>query len=358
MHTPALSTRRLILTSFASAVVWYSSGRSSSTVTGFQSILGTTTRIAFKPTALKMAPSDGSGSKSLYLFDFDGVVCDSCDECTVSALRTCQRLGVFRHDDDNERKLSDLAYPPAWLFEKMREIRPAIEVGWQIPVMLSVFLEQQKDPSTAMSVDEMIQNYETLVEDWLIKNAKATSDEDTTPPESHNDSMLSVSEKSRQRVIDMFGTVRDDWIQDDLSSWLDVNRFYPGVPEAINSCKGSTVLVTTKQQRFAIALCRHAGVNATALPDDMIYGLGQYKKKGDVISDQMTAGNYDPTNTHFFEDRWPTLAKCLKDPRLDGVNLYLCSWGYVAKTELELAQAEPRVNVISLEDFSKVASSS
>jgi len=311
---------------------------------------------------LKMASTDMKmKNESLYLFDFDGVVCDSCDECTVSALRTCQRLGVFRGDDSDDEKHNwdDMDYPPAWLFEKMIEIRPAIEVGWQIPVMLSVLLEQQKDKSTAMSVDEMVQNYETLVENWLFKNATATSEEKkTAQPKSQDDSSSDVSEKSKQRVIDMFGTVRDDWIQDDMTSWLAINRFYPGVPEAINNCKGSTVLVTTKQQRFAIALCRHAGVNGTALPDDKIYALGQYKNKADVIFDRMKSGDYEPANTHFFEDRWPTLAKCLKDPRLEDVNLYLCSWGYVAKAELEMAHAEPRINVISLEDFSKVVSSS
>lgn len=329
MYTLALSTQPLILTAFAWTILLWSSSHSN-TVTGFQYLWAKpSNKIDFRAIlALRMTSTSNNGG--LYLFDFDGVVCDSCDECTVSALRTCQRLGVFEKDD-NEHDLSDLSYPPAWLFEKMREIRPAIEVGWQIPVMLSVFLEQQKDPSTAMSVDDMVQNYETLVQDWLDKKSKTDKD-----------------------MIDTFGKVRDDWIKDDLSSWLDINRFYSGVPEAINSCKGSTVLVTTKQQRFAIALCRHAKVNETALPDNKIYGLGQYKKKGDVIVEQMTSGEVDPSNTHFFEDRWPTLAKCLKDDRLEGVNLYLCSWGYVSKTELELAHAEPRVEVISLEDFSSI----
>ena len=271
-----------------------------------------------------------SSGMSLFLFDFDGVVCDSCDECTVSALRTCQRLKVFPEDDD-KHNWNSMKQPPVWLFDKMREIRPAIEVGWQIPVMLSVFLEQQNDPGTAMTVDEMITNYQLLVDHWLEQKAKTDTD-----------------------MIDTFGSVRDDWIREDLTSWLDINKFYTGVPEAINNCKGTAVLVTTKQQRFAVALCRHAGVTESALPDKLIYGLGQYKNKADVIVDQMAATNTKASHTHFFEDRWPTLAKCLKDTRLDGVNLYLCAWGYVSKNELELAKAEPRVTVLSLEDFAKV----
>jgi hypothetical protein len=166
-------------------------------------------------------------------------------------------------------------------------------------------------------------------------------------------------------MVNAFGDVRDAWIQDDLPSWLEINQFYPGVPDALNRCKGKAVLVTTKQQRFATALCRHAGVTEQALPDDDIYGLGMYTKKSDVIVDRMaTRADADgcggsscafaPSKTFFFEDRWPTLAKCLADERLRGVNFYLCSWGYVTQHELDLAHDEPRVTVISLDDFALI----
>jgi len=282
------------------------------------------------PTAARPA-SDGG----LFLWDFDGVVCDSCDECTVSALRTCRKLGVLDHLES----MPD--YPDGWLFDKMREIRPAIEVGWQIPVLLSVFLNQRYEAEQssggsrpAMSVEEIIANYEQLVEEWLAKYNKTDRD-----------------------MIDAFGSVRDEWISSDMDSWLEINTFYPGVAESMSNCRGEGVLVTTKQHRFAVALCRQAGVNANALPDDDIYGLGMYKKKADVIADRMEAGGYEATNTFFFEDRWPTLAKCLKDDRLDGVKLHLCSWGYVTEAEKALAEAEPRVEVIGLDEFANLVGS-
>jgi phosphoglycolate phosphatase-like HAD superfamily hydrolase len=294
---------------------------------------------AIRPTALAATTATATatgirneGGEGLYLFDFDGVVCDSCDECTVSALRTVRRLGALDQPMDT---VPD--HPPRWLFDNMRAIRPAIEVGWQIPVLLSVFLDQRHaqehtaDGPAAMPVDDIVANYEELVDGWLAKYGKTEAD-----------------------MIDAFGTVRDDWIATDLDSWLDINAFYPGVAESINNCKGEGVLVTTKQQRFAIALCRHAGVNEAALADEDIYGLGMYKKKADVIVDRMEAGGYSSDATHFFEDRWPTLAKCLADDRLEGVRLYLCSWGYVTDAERALAAAEPRVEVIGLDDFASI----
>lgn len=254
-----------------------------------------------------------------------------CIKCTVSAWRTCKILNAIPEDQGGGDDM-----PPRWLFEKMREMRPAIEVGWQIPVLLSVFLDQKaeadRDGGTpAMAVPEIVRNYETLVDDWLTSH-----------------------DLTREGMIETFGRVRDDWISDDMESWLEINAFYPGISGGIRACRGERALVTTKQQRFAVALVRHAGVGEGALPDDSIYGLGMYESKSDVIFDRMRRGRYGPGETHFFEDRWPTIAKCLKDDRLGGVRFYLCSWGYCTEEELELADGEPRVRVICLDEFASV----
>ena len=292
-----------------------------SNVSAFESPVFRRTHQTTRHLQLTVSHSSHMMDSGLFLFDFDGVVCDSCDECTVSALRTCRKLQVLP-DGTPE-------YSPPWLFAKMREIRPAIEVGWQIPVLLSVILYNPE-----MGVLEILANYERLVEEWLKKWGKTDQD-----------------------MIQAFGDTRDAWIAEDMPSWLEINTFYPGVPEALSKCHGQAVLVTTKQQRFATALCRHAGVGNEALPDSDIYGLGMYKKKSDVIVDRMKSGGYAPAGVHFFEDRWPTLNKCLKDKRLDGVNLHLATWGYVTEKELELARAEPRVKVIDLDDFAKIVAS-
>ena len=267
----------------------------------------------------------GDSASSLFLFDFDGVLCDSCDECTVSAWRTCKILNAIPKDFDTTAHDG----PHQWLSEKMREIRPAIEVGWQIPVLLSVFLEQQVNSSPsnpALGVPEVLEKYEELVEAWLKKY-----------------------ELSEQDMINTFGQVRDDWIAQDIDSWLEINTFYKGISKAINECTGETVLVTTKQQRFATALVRHAGISNDSMPDDNVYGLGMYKSKGDVIADRMQQGGYE--SAHFFEDRYPTIQKALKDDRLKHVQFYLCSWGYCTEKELQLASEEPRVKVLKLDDF-------
>ncbi|CAF2094536.1 unnamed protein product [Brassica rapa] len=34
-------------------------------------------------------------------------------------------------------------------------------------------------------------------------------------------------------LIELFGKVRDDWINNDLTTWIGANRFYPGVSDAL-----------------------------------------------------------------------------------------------------------------------------
>jgi len=261
------------------------------------------------------------GKKEVFLFDFDGVICDSCDECSVAGLRALIALGVAPEELSADEAL------PKWLLIKMRQIRPAIEVGWQIPVLLAVVVEQElaalEGGKKAMTADEIASDYRRLISETLEGWGK-----------------------SEQDLINAFGDARDRWMVDDMASWLASNRFYDDVPPIISECRGNALVVTTKQQRFAIALMRHAGISDTALPNDRIYGLGMYKNKMDVIADHMAVCELEPNNVHFFEDRWPTLVKCLADERLVGVQFYLCGWGYCTEEEVAAARLEERVRVL------------
>jgi hypothetical protein len=62
--------------------------------------------------------------------------------------------------------------------------------------------------------------------------------------------------------------------------------------------------------------------------NDGIYRPGTYESKSNAIVDRMRRGRYEARETYFFEDRWPTIAKSLKDDRLMMVKFNLCSWGY------------------------------
>jgi len=285
-----------------------------------------------------------------------------------------------------------LPYPPQWLYAVMREIRPSIEVGWQIPVLLSIVYDRLLRLQRAQSDDN--ENENLANDENIAQQQQALLNDIRSNYETHVSQWLQQHQLTDRDMIDTFGKIRDEWMQPPhSSSWLEIHTFYPTVPQSLQQCRGTAALVTTKQHRFATALCRHAGISESALPDERIYGLGQYTNKAQVIHDYLQRANQAMTTAtttttqssnksrsgsddsetaessaviHFFEDRWPTLVKCLADDRLlqqqpntnDGsqpfgvrVQFYLCAWGYCTAQELALAEAEPRVTVLQLDQF-------
>ncbi|KAH0970651.1 hypothetical protein GBA52_022807 [Prunus armeniaca] len=67
--------------------------------------------------------------------------------------------------------------------------------------------------------------------------------------------------EERDALINLFGKVRDEWMDEDLTTWIGANRLYPGVPDALKFASSTIYIVTTKQSRFADALLQElAGV--------------------------------------------------------------------------------------------------
>jgi hypothetical protein len=53
------------------------------------------------------------------------------------------------------------------------------------------------------------------------------------------------------QLVQLFGSVRDNWIAEDLAGWLAPNRIYPGVADAVAATmqQDEVYIVTTKQVR-------------------------------------------------------------------------------------------------------------
>lgn len=64
----------------------------------------------------------------------------------------------------------------------------------------------------------------------------------------------------RMQLVDLFGSVRDAWIADDLHGWLDANGIYAGLPDDLAAAQKQAELyiVTTKQVTFARCILRQA----------------------------------------------------------------------------------------------------
>lgn len=260
----------------------------------------------------------------LYALDFDGVLCDSCGESSVSAVKAAKIRWPALFEGVN----SEL---DEWIINQMRVLRPVVETGYENLLLIRLLLEIRRPFVRKSSVAEGLA-VEAILEKW---------------PELKAVIMKEWAEESSD-LINLFGSVRDEWMDKDLTGWIDANRFYPGIADALRFASSQVYIVTTKQSRFADALLRKlAGVT---IPYERIYGLGTGPKV-EVLKKLQSMPEHQGLELHFVEDRLATLKNVIKETALDGWNLYLGRWGYNTEKEREEAESISRIQLLDLSDF-------
>ncbi|KGN45668.1 uncharacterized protein LOC101221288 isoform X2 [Cucumis sativus] len=261
----------------------------------------------------------------LYALDFDGVLCDSCGESSLSAVKAAKVRwpGLF---DEVESSLEN------WIVDQMYTVRPVVETGYENLLLVRLLLEMRLPSIRKSSVAEGL-TVHGILENW--SKLKPV--------------IMEEWGENRDALIDLFGKVRDQWIDEDLATWIGANRFYPGVSDALKFASSRIYIVTTKQGRFADALLRElAGVT---IPPERIYGLGTGPKV-EVLKMLQKMPEHQGLKLHFVEDRLATLKNVIKESELDGWNIYLVDWGYNTQKEREEAAAIKRIQLLQLSDFS------
>lgn len=246
---------------------------------------------------------------TILALDFDGVICDGLIEYFQTAWRTyCQIWKPAKTEPD-----SDLAF-------SFYRVRPAIETGWEMPLLIRALL-------TGITAEQILLDWPNIVPQLMTENGlKAAS------------------------VGAMLDGLRDRWIAEDLAGWLSLHRFYPGVAESLQKLQGRGVkiaIVTTKEGRFVRELLQLAGVT---MPSELIFGKEYNKPKHQILREFMTAAGKNST-IWFVEDRLKTLLSVKQQPDLSEVRLFLADWGYNTLAERESVAQNPPVQLLSLSQF-------
>lgn len=246
--------------------------------------------------------------------DFDGVVCDGLIEYFQTAWRAYCRLvpGVD-------------AVPPPGLAEQFYRLRPVVESGWEMPVVLHAILN-------GVSEHEIFSHWQTLA------------------PQQAAAMGLTASE-----LATMVDRVRDEWIAADVTTWLAQHRFYPGVIERLQRTLSGTVypvIISTKEGRFVQQLLQQQQVS---LPESQIFGKEVKQPKAQTLRDltQTLSQGMSKPSIWFVEDRLKTLQNVQAQPDLDHVKLYLADWGYNTPIDREIAQSSSTLQLLSLPKFSQ-----
>lgn len=262
------------------------------------------------------ADATATTSRNVYALDFDGVLCDSVGESSVSAYYAAQiafpaaRLHAPEQDapttqqqptsvraDVGARAIPDEVFDtraPAWLVEEMRALRPVIETGYENVLMVRLLIEERRRRRRQQ------QQQQQRKEGGDDARALVSQGDDTpdSPPMTVSDIAANWQQRrqpgrqhgaaaaaglriallhrygvERDGLVRLFGRVRDRWIERAPQTWLDAHRMYPGVVDALNFSSAPVYIISTKQERFVARLLAHAGVRPERVPRERIYGL-------------------------------------------------------------------------------------
>ena len=247
--------------------------------------------------------------------DFDGVVCDGRPEYFETAWRAY--AATWPQPLTSGR--------PDAVAERFGALRPLIESGWEMPLMVHALLA---------GVDAR------ALEDrhgWL----------EAAP------GLMTTAGVTTETLGRALNRVRDEWFARDSADWLAHHRFYPGVPARLVALlEGPTrvVIVTTKTERFARALLAGADPRLSAVS---VIGRepGQPVPKPAILkrlADSHGLGA-DAAGLWFVEDMLETLEATAARADVAGVRLFLAGWGY--NTPADRARVGGRVALLSRDRF-------
>lgn len=245
----------------------------------------------------------------LLALDFDGVVCDGLLEYFQTAWKAyCQ---IFQPDPTS---------PPAGLAEQFYPLRPVIETGWEMPVLLYGLQQGLTD--------------QAILTDWptLVR------------------SLIAQANLDPAQIAQTVDQVRDQWIQQDLADWLSLHRFYPGVIGRLQQVLAADielVIISTKEGRFIRQLLAQQGL---ILAETQILGKEVNQPKYETLR-QIQARAGAASLLWFVEDRIKALQAVQRQSDLNQVELFLADWGYNTAPDRRLAQQDSRIRLLSLDQF-------
>ncbi|MDJ0744581.1 MAG: HAD hydrolase-like protein [Xenococcaceae cyanobacterium MO_167.B27] len=250
---------------------------------------------------------------TIIALDFDGVICDGLKEYFATTKRAYEQIWQ-QNLEQNLQKLEISFY----------KLRPVIETGWEMPVLLRAII---------LEIDES-----EILTSWNLVR----------------DQIVATEKLDTKLVGNTLDSMRDDWITDDLTSWLELHRFYPGILEIVTkiiSSSSELYIVTTKEGRFVQQLLQQQEIS---LPRDKIIGKESKRPKYETLRLLRDNSQNPDVSFWFVEDRLPALQLVKEQPDLKPiVKLFMADWGYNIERDRLIASNDPDLELISLEELTQ-----
>jgi phosphoglycolate phosphatase-like HAD superfamily hydrolase len=233
--------------------------------------------------------------RSVAVLDFDGVICDSVDECFASSSLAYYGL---QHTTMPAAAGSDRRVDFA-------RLRPFIRTGEDY-LLIHELIDEGVAVCDQAQFDEMARRA------GLEKMA---------------------------RFRELFYRGRMMLLRKDRDAWMSMNRIYPPARTALESAVGKPLFIlSTKRPEFIQEILSHAGMQ---VPGDRILHSGDDRKLP-IVERVRSEGDFE--RAVFVDDQ----VDHLLDNPFPRVSVYLASWGYVAS---EKAARNAGIPVLAGEDL-------
>ena len=240
--------------------------------------------------------------------DIDGVLCDGRAEYFQASQRCYHQLWP----SSPPQTLDDYAQP-------FYRLRPMIETGWEMPLLLRALVLGYSEA--------------TIQGHWPETVAQ----------------LLIKEQIERQVLMQTLDQVRDQWMAENLQSWLNQHHFYAGIIDTLKNWLAQAhphlYVISTKEGRFIQTLLAQQDIS---LAPEQIIGKEIKQAKYRTLSQILQRHACPPEKLWFVEDRLPTLQAITQRQDLDGLELFLADWGYNTAQEREQAQQDKRCHLLSL----------
>ncbi|MCW6037642.1 HAD family hydrolase [Spirulina subsalsa FACHB-351] len=243
--------------------------------------------------------------------DFDGVICDGLREYFQTTCRAYEQL--WPHP---------VITPLADYASRFYRLRPVIETGWEMPVLVRALVLGRED-------EEILQHWPDILGE-----------------------MVAGESLDKQAIAHCVDGVRDRWIEENLDQWLSLHRFYPGVLDKLRHILSQNTpqlyIVTTKEGRFVQRLLSQQGIE---IPSASILGKEVKRPKYQTLGQLIQDSPLSRPRLWFVEDRLKALQDVIAHGGLENSQLFLADWGYNTAPARTQALQDPIIHLLSLEQF-------
>lgn len=245
--------------------------------------------------------------------DFDGVICNGLKEYFYSSKLAYEE--IWQKDITGD--LDDLQ-------SAFNLLRPVIETGWEMPLLLRVLTEGETP--------------ENILKNWQIIREK-------------NLNILEKQAIEIKTISKALDFVREKQINNNLEKWLDLHIFYDGVINKIKYLIKQDIklyIITTKESKFTRNLLEKEGI---FLPKNTVMGKEVKRPKYESLRLIIKTEKVKSSDICFMEDRLEALELVNQQEDLREVKLFFALWGYNDELAKVKAKHNPQINTLSLANF-------